>query len=96
MNEVTLNPDSWGARQIILQAVNANLDSPVAYAFEDGFPVALTLIEADEVFDAVEAYQPIVTQPHAETHKEIALDAIRKAQQQSDAEIPPELLEQIQ
>lgn len=95
MNEVTLNPASWGAQQIILQAVNANIDSPVQYAFADGFPVALSVIEAEEVYEAVEMYQPPITQPHAAEHKEIALDAIDEAQFQAEPEMDASLINQV-
>jgi len=95
MEEVVLNPTSWGAQQLILRAVKRKINSPVKYAFEDGFPVELSLIESEEVFDAVESYQPMLSHPHSEEHKEIALDTIRQAQQQSDADVAPELLYRV-
>ena len=95
MEEVVLNPTSWGAQQLILRAVNRKINSPVKYAFEDGFPVSLSLIESEEVFDAVASYHPMLSHPHSEKHKEIALDTIRQAQQQSDADVAPEILHHV-
>jgi|APHM01.1.fsa_nt_gi hypothetical protein len=77
--KVTLDPDGWAIRTFIIKAVNNHIDTPVAYAFNDDWPVTLTGLEATEVAQAVQAQDPDLRNPHGTEHKKIALREINKA-----------------
>jgi len=74
MNEVTLDPDGAAVQLYIQRAVQQQLaDSPVRYAFTDGWPVELSALEAQEVQEAIRSYQPMYLNMHADEHERLAL-----------------------
>ncbi len=79
MQEVTLNPDGAMVKTFIYRAVQENIDTPVQHAFNDGWPVHLSTLEAEELYQAVEQTKPIVTMPQSHEHKDRALRNISEA-----------------
>lgn len=71
MNEVRLDCDNAAIQVFIETAVDRHIDTPVAYAFNDGWPIELSFLEADEVVRAVEK-EPEIKQKQA-SEKEKAL-----------------------
>jgi hypothetical protein len=77
VNEVTLDPDAPAIKQFINRAVEQNLsESPVRYAFEDGWPVHLSRLEGQEVLQAVRNCQPHFYNMHGREHKEMAVKEV--------------------
>jgi hypothetical protein len=79
MNEVTLDPDGAMVKAFISRAVVEQIDSPVQYAFNDGWPVHLSTLEAEELYQAVEQTEPLITMPQSHEHKDRALKNISEA-----------------
>jgi len=80
MNEVTLNPKGPAIQLFIQRAVAEQLsESPVRYAFDDGWPVHLSELEAQEVLEAVRNYGPMFYNIHGKEHKEIAVKTVMTA-----------------
>jgi hypothetical protein len=77
VNEVTLDPDAPAIRRFINRAVEQNLsESPVGYAFEDGWPVHISQLEGQEVLQAVRNCEPYIYNPHGNEHKELAVKEV--------------------
>jgi hypothetical protein len=80
MKELTINPDGPAVKRFIESAVDQELsDSPVRHAFNKGWPVELSELEAQEVIDAIESCGPCYANMHGREHKRLALREVMKA-----------------
>jgi len=76
MNEVELDPTP-AVRRYIERAVGQNLqESPVRYPFQDGWPVQLSELEAEEVLYAVQRPEPDIGNPHGKEHRKMAMKEV--------------------
>jgi hypothetical protein len=79
MNEVVVEPDGSAVKRFIERSVENFVDTPVAYEFESEWPAELSVLEAEEVLDAV-GEQPVRTfMPHDSEHKRIAIECLKEA-----------------
>lgn len=78
MNDITLEPDGHAVRRLIEQAIDEHCESPVQYAFENGWPVGMTRLEAFEVLEAVREYRPRISNIHGSEHKQRAVRHIHE------------------
>jgi hypothetical protein len=68
MNEVTLDCDDHRIQAFIETAVDRHIDTPVEYAFENGWPIELSFLEAEEVVSAVEK-EPEFNEKHSDKER---------------------------
>lgn len=72
MNEVTLDCENQRIQNFIETSVDRHIDTPVAYAFNDGWPIELSFLEADEVVRAVEA-EPEIQQKQVSQKEKVLI-----------------------
>jgi hypothetical protein len=84
MNEIQLNPEGKAVRRAIERAAEEQLDSPVAYAFNDGWPVELTELEAEELLEAIKKLEVKLFIPRQVEHKRIAIEEVAAALNESE------------
>lgn len=86
MNEVTLDCENHRIQAFIETAVDRHIDTPVEYAFGDGWPIELSFLEAEEVVRAVEK-EPEFNEKHSDKQQALIYldDELAKAHHEEQA-----------